>query len=698
MLELLAPAGSMEAVNAAVQSGADTIYITDGLTAAAKGDRAMDRDALAQSLRYCRVRGCRAAVSLSALCTDETLPGQVELAVFAAREGANALLLRDVGLISALRRVLPDMPLWGDVRLGVDSLEGAAAAAAMGLRRVLLSPELSLEQIAAIAKGSPIETGVIVHGPVCVAHSGQCYMSALAHEHRSDSCMRCPQPCRGRFSLGGRMDEKPLSMADQCLIDHMQALESIGLTCAVIEGRGRSPEYVAYTTRLYARAIRDKLTASEEERQYLLNAFGATGLSDSYLNGEPGPEMFAPPKEADRISSRFYADVRRSYQNSELRRVPVTFYAVMRPGEPALFAVEDERGHRAVYKGFEPLDLGRQGLSEARVREILYRTGGTPFSCKAVNCAIAPNLDYPDEAVEEARKELLHQIAEKSREPDTVTVGELPPKPEGKAPDGPPKLILQVTNEGQLTEDLAATEPDLLYVPAEILAAGTENIKPFLDRGVQIAAALPWVVSEAESPVLRELLEALKARGITQALIGNLGLLPAVRQAGLALRGDLGLNAANSWTLKFFSRSGFLSVAASGELTARQIGELAKPVNTEMVIYGRLPVMITHHCIIRNSAGRCSCTSPTSMGDAFGSVYPVVKEFGCRNTVFDARKTFLADHPEVYTDAGLWGLRLLFTTESPRECVAVTERYKAKSDYLPTNASRGAYQKGALWS
>ena len=153
MLELLAPAGSMEAVNAAVQSGADTIYIADGLTAAAKGDRAMDRDALAQSLRYCRVRGCRAAVSLSALCTDETLPGQVELAVFAAREGANALLLRDVGLISALRRVLPDMPLWGDVRLGVDSLEGAAAAAAMGLRRVLLSPELSLEQIAAIATG-----------------------------------------------------------------------------------------------------------------------------------------------------------------------------------------------------------------------------------------------------------------------------------------------------------------------------------------------------------------------------------------------------------------------------------------------------------------------------------------------------------------------------------------------------------------
>ena len=698
MLELLAPASSMEAVTAAVQSGADTIYIASGLTAAGRGDRPLDREGLSQCLRYCRVRGCRAAVSMSGLCTDDKLRSAAELAVFAVREGADALLVRDLGLISVLRRVLPDTPLWGDVRLGVDSLEGAAAAAALGLSRVVLAPELSLDQIASIAKGSPIETAVVVHGPVCVAHSGQCYMSALAPEHRSDSCMRCPMPCRGRFSLGGRMDEKPLAMADQCLVDHMEALETIGVKCAVIEGRDRSPEYVAYATRIYARAIRDKLTPSEEERGYLRDAFGATGLSDAYLNGEPGPEMFAPSPAADRTPSRFYAEVRKGYMNGELRRVPVKFYAVMRPDQPALFAAEDGRGHRAVYKGFDPIDLGHQGVSDARVRELMYRTGGTPFSCTGVECAIEPGLDYPDEAVEEARKALLHQIADMSRQPAEIRIGEMPDQPEGRSVEGPPKLILQVTAENQLTPELAATGPDLVYVPAELLAAGTAAIEPFVEKGAQIAAALPWVVSEAEGPVLRELLEALKARGIGQVLIGNLGLLPAVRQVGMTVRGDLGLNVANSWALKFLSRGGFASVTASGELTARQIEGLAKSVDTEMVVYGRLPVMVTHHCVIRNSAGRCSCASPTSMGDAFGSVYPVAKEFGCRNIVYDARKTFLADHPEVYAGAGLWGLRLLFTTESPRECVTVTERYRNKNDYLPTNASRGAYQKGALWS
>ena len=696
MLELLAPAGSMEAVIAAVQNGADTVCMAERLTAPGSRERSFDRDAMSQSIRYCRVRGCKAAVSISALCTDDDMDKALDLALFAAGEGADALIVRDMGFIDLLRRALPDMPLWGDVRLGVTSREGAATAAALGLSRVFLAPELTMEQIASIAKTCPIQTGVYVHGPVCVAHSGQCYIGALAHEHKSDSCMQCAMPCRGRFSLGGRMDEHPMAMADVYLMEHLEALETMGVACATIEGRGRGPEYVAYTTRLYAHAIREKVLPTEEEKHDLLYAFSAAGLSDGYYTGEAGPGMFASPPPADRVPSRFYSELRKSYMSGELRRVPVKFYAVLEQGKPALFAAEDDRGHRAAVRGYEPIDLGRQGVSDARIREILYRTGGTPFNCVHVSCAIDPNLDYPDEAVEEARRELLSQIADKTRAPRPVAHGQLPPKPEGREPAGPPRLIIQVTHAEQLTADLAALGPDLLYVPAEILAAGSGALTHFLDRGVQIVAALPRVISEAESPVLRELLAALRSRGVTQALINNLGLLPAVRQAGMELRGDLGLNVSNSWALKFLSRGGFKSVTASAELTAKQIAGLSKSVDTEMVVYGRLPVMVTEHCIIRNSAGRCSCATPTSMSDAFGSVYPVEKEFGCRNTVYDARKTFLADHPETYTGAGLWGLRLLFTTESPRECVQVTRRYKGESDYLPTNASRGAYQKGAL--
>ncbi len=698
MLQLLVPAGSMEAVIAAVQSGADMVYIGVRLTAPGKGERTLDRETLAQSLRYCRARNCRAAVALNALYPDSDIDKAVELALFAAREGASALLVRDKGLIFLLRQMLPDMPLLGDIRLGISSLEGVTAAAAMGLGMVTLAPELSGEQVAAIAKASPIPVAVCVHGPVCAAHGGRCYIGALAHEHTSDSCLRCHEPCRGRFSLGGRMDEHPLSMADVCLIDHLEGLEGCGVAAAVVEGRGRRPEYVAYATRMYARAIREKVLPSPEERNYLQHAFGAVGLSDGYLNGEAGPDMFVRVPAEEKIPSRFYSEVRRGYMNGELRRVPVTFYAVLEQGKPALFAAEDGMGRRAVYKGFEPIDLGRQGISEGRVREIMYRTGGTPYNCQGVNCAIGPDLDYPDEAVEEARRALLAQLADKSHDPAPVTEGERPAPPEPRESSGPPKLIIQITSETQLTAELAATEPDLLYVPAELLAAGAKGIEHFLSRGTQIAAVLPPVVSEAEGPVLRELLATLKARGIVQVVAGSMGLLPAARQEGMAVRGDFALNVANAWTLDRLGRAGFRSVTVSCELTARQIADMPKSAPAEMIVYGRLPVMVTDQCLIRNSAGRCSCSTPTSMGDGFGGVYPVEKEFGCRNTVYDGRKIFLADHPELYTKAGLWGLRLLFTAESPRECVLVTERYKEKNDYVPINASRGAYVKGALWS
>ena len=676
MLQILAPAGSMEAVIAAVQSGADTVYIGEGLTVPGRSDQTMDRDTLARSIRYCRVRGCVAAVAVDGLYTDESLSRALELALFAAREGAGALVVRDMGLISALRQVLPDMPLWGGARLAVSNLDSAAAAAAMGLSMVTLAPELSGEQIAAIAKASPIPVAVCVHGPVCVAQAGRCYIGSMAHEHKGDSCLRCAMPCRGRFSLGGRMDEHPLSMADVFLVDRLEELEAAGVACALIEGRGRRPEYVAYVTRLYARTVREKLPPSPEERTYLQNAFGAVGLSDGYYTGEAGPAMFAPAPAADKVPQKFFTELRRGYMNGELRRVPVKFYAVLEQGKPALFAAEDALGHRAVHKGFEPIDLGRQGISDGRVREILQRTGGTPFHCTEVNCAIAPGLDYPDEAVEEARRELLGQISDKSREPVAVRVGERPLRPEDQPPPGPPKLIVQVSGESQLTPELAATGPDLLYVPAEVLAAGAQGVEHFRSRGTQIAAVLPPVLSQAEMPVLTELLATLQAMGVRQVVAGSMGLLPAARRAGMAVHGDLALNVANSLTLDRLGRAGFVSVTASCEMSAKQIAAMAKSAPTEMVVYGRVPVMVTDHCLIRNSAGRCSCATPASMGDAFGGVYPVAKEFGCRNTVYDSRKIFLADRPEQYTASGLWGLRLLFTTESPRECVQVTERHK----------------------
>lgn len=696
MMELLSPAGSAEAVIAAVQNGADSIYMGFGITDAGRNEQGFSQEELAQSLRYCRVRGCHAAVAVNELVTDDTLDQAVSRAVFAARQGAEALLVQDIGLISVLRQVLPDMPLWGGVRMGIRDLDGVRTAAAMGVSRVMLAPELTREQIRHIAGAAPIETAVCVHGPMCFSHMGQCLMSAMAEGHRSDSVLRCAEQCRGRFSLGGRMDDRPMSIADVCLIDHLAELEEAGVCCAVIGGRSRRPEYVAYVTDMYARAIHEKVPPAQSDREELAELFAPYGLTDAYYTGAPERAVLGAPQKAERSPERAMAEIRKRYMDGELRRVPITFYAVIQPGRPAAFAVEDRHGRRAVYEGYAPVDLGRQGITDARVREILFRTGGTPYDCVDVKCAIAPDLDYPDEALEQARRALLARVTEQNREPPAAVVRDMPAPPAVLPRPERPAFIVEVRRADQITAELAASDPDWLYAPAEVLAAGQPALEAFRERGASVAAVLPIGLTDEELPVVRELLMTLRGMGIHDVLVGSPALIPAVLEAGMLPHGDQGLNITNSRAAQRMAQIGLRSVTASVQLSARQIARMAAAAPTEMIVYGRVPVMLTEQCLIRGSSGRCSCGTPTSMSDPFGNVYPVEKAAGCRNIIYDGRKIFLADRPDVYEKAGLWGARLMFTTESARECADVAGRYRGRNTYEPNNIGRGLYPKGAL--
>ncbi len=695
MLELLSPAGNTEAVIAAVQSGADTVYMGFGASDPGDSRTGFTSEELSRCLRYCRVRGCRAAVVLGELVTDDAFDTVIKRAQFAAQEGADALMVQDIGLISALRQALPDMPIWGDVRMDIHSVDGAKAAAAMGLSRLMLAPELTPEQIAEIARSVSAETAVLVHGPLCCSHIGQCFMGAMSDDRASDSALRCPEPCRGSFSLGGRMDDRPLSMPDLYLMDRLDELQALGVTCAVIGGRGRRPEYVAYVTELYSRAIRERVYPTQDEKERLLELFAPYGLCEGTFS-----EMQAPARADDtrtkRAQERGYAEIRRAYMEGERRRVPVTFYVVIQQGKPARFGAEDSRGHRAVYEGYAPIDLGRQGITAEHVQDVMYRTGGTPYNCVGIRCSIDPHMDYADEELEVARRALLSQITEQNREPAPVVSREPCPRPTGTVRLEEPAFIVQVSRAEQLTPELASVEPDRLYVPAELIAAGLTELEPFRAAGTTLCAVLPRVVTDEEKPVLRELLAALRGLGVREALAGSLGLLPSVLEAGLVPRADASLSITNTYAAERMAAVGFRSVTASFQLSAKQIAALAPAADTEMIVYGRVPVMVTERCLIRASSGRCSCATPTTMSDPFGNNWPVEKEMSCRNVVYDRKKIFLADKPDVYMRAGLWGVRLLFTTESARECADVAKRYRGLNRYEPNNVGRGLYPKGVL--
>ena len=221
-------------------------------------------------------------------------------------------------------------------------------------------------------------------------------------------------------------------------------------------------------------------------------------------------------------------------------------------------------------------------------------------------------------------------------------------------------------------------------------------VMPHLTAGTAdtaVGVILPRIAWDREFPALREKLEQLRALGVRDALVGNLGMFPVARELGFTLRGDFGLEIYNSQALKEYRHLGLQSATLSFELKFPQIRDISKGIDTELITYGRLPLMIMENCIIKNRTGSCSCQNTNILTDRKGARFPVVSAPGCRNELLNSQKLFLADKAADYRRLGLWAQRLLFTTENPRECVQVAQRYLDQGSWSPNEYTRGLYYR-----
>ena len=692
MIELLSPAGSPEAVIAAVQNGADAIYMGLGNFNARRGAKNFTDEEFERSMRYCRIRGCKVYVTLNTLVNDREIAQAVESARLASQLGADGIIIQDLGLAYAIRQALSDIPLHASTQMSIHNLAGVEAAAEMGMTRAVLARELSLEQIKFITQHASIETEVFVHGALCFCQSGQCYMSALIGR-RSGNRGMCAQPCRMQYSLGGRMDDYPMSLKDNCLVDRLRELEDAGVACLKIEGRMKRPEYTAIVTKIYSKALKEHRQPSDEEMETLEKAFSRQGFTQGYFNGDK-KDMFGRREEPDKDTEKLFTLARKGYSEGELRRVPVHFYTVAEKGMPVKAIAFDDDGNRAAAMGGVPEKARGQGLTATYITEQMFKTGGTPYNCVENRAQADPGLYLPASEINDLRRRLVSELSEQRAKPPIRRVGKLPEKPKGKLPTGDPAMIFQVLTEEQLSPELAALKPKYLYVPLTLMAEKLDLLRPFAEQGTIPVAVLPRVIADNEAAAVYDMLSRMFDQGVNEALVGNLGHAMLAKKAGMKLRGDFGLNTFNSLSMEVIRQAGFISATASFELRLSQIRDMIKPLDTELIIYGRIPLMVSDQCIIRHSAGRCNCQTPGQMADRMGSVFPVVKEFGCRNVIYNAHKLYLADKAEDVYAAGAWGLRMMFTTEGMRECVEVAKGYMGLSDYKPNVLTRGLYYRG----
>lgn len=685
MMELLVPAGNGEAVVAAVQSGADAVYLP-------LGRGYFSPEALEKALHYCRARDCLAYVAFPGLYADRDLADQAGLAVQAARQGAAAFLVRDLGLARTLRQILPELPLYAPMEMDVHDIGGVLALHALGYSRVCLAPETDFAAAAAIARQSPVPVGVQLQGELCVARPGHCRLAEAMGESGDGAC---PKPCRRDLSLGGRMDSFPLSVRDRCLLENLDRLAEAGVAVGLLGRIDTPPEQLALGCRLARDFLRDGKRPTAQDLDQLESAFSRYGFAEGGFFGKEDPQeslSAAPRPEPEREVQKFIAELQKGYTEGELRRVPVRFAARLRPGQPSEFAVTDSLGNKAACRGPVPAPAPESaGLSDRALAEILGRTAGTPFHMEEALCQISPGLGVLEEALGEIRKGLLQDLSELRGKVPPCAVRPMPATPEDAGEPGPPKLIVHLRSAQQLSRELADCKPDYLYLPLEDLASNPKPLAAFAAAGVTPVAVLPPVLPPDQGEELRRMLLEVRDMGVKEVLADNMGQVLLCRALDFSVRGGLGLRAANAWTLQVLRETRLLSATLSPELRLSHIRAMPKPLAAELVAYGRLPVLVTDRCLIRKSAGRCICQNPCHLSDRQGAMFPIMREFGCRNVIYDTKKLFLADRRRDYEQAGLWAVRLMMTTESPRECVAVTQAFQGRGGYRPNGATRGRY-------
>ncbi len=670
-IELLAPAGSPEGVRAAVQSGAGAVYMGFGIFNARRGAKGFSEDEMAEAIAYCRARGVKTNITLNILTGDRELEDALEDAKFLYEAGADALIIQDLGLARLIHSHAPDFELHASTQLTVHTLDGAKEARDLGFSRVVLSRECSRDSVRLITQNAGIETEVFVHGALCMCYSGQCYMSAVIGQ-RSGNRGLCAQPCRLPYNKG-----YPLSLKDLALAGNLTELEELGVSSLKIEGRLKRPEYTAVVTGIYAKLLKEHRPPTQEEWDALNRVFSRDGFTDGYYSGKKGDGMFGTKTDfpLSEVQTLYDEAARRFAIGKEAPLVPVSMHFTARLDTGAVLSANGVSAAAPVEKAVKRVALPEQ------VEKSLCKTGNTPFYVEHLRMDMEDGLSLPASLLNGLRRDALNLLLARRAAPPSRDWMDIVPQED--KPAGIAKGFLGFTASVRTREQAEALRGlglETVYAPLKVAAK------------TGLPAILPRVFSDREQPEIEMLLGEAMSRGTGTVLIGNIGQAALARRMGLKIRGDFGLNAFNTRTLYALSELGVQRQTLSFEARLAQIRDMEGTLETEVIAYGYLPLMVFENCVIRREHnGECACKNGvTYLSDRKGTRFAVLPEYGCRNTLLNSLPLCLRDD---FGRLGVATARLMFTLEPPEECARIAKAFISGAP-LEGGFTRGLYKRG----
>ncbi len=680
--EILAPAGGPEALEAALRSGADAVYLGGHAFNARRSAAGFDDAALDQAVRDCHLRGVRAYLTLNTIVYDGELQAAADFLYQAACLGVDAVIVQDMGIARLAREIAPGLRLHASTQMTVHSPAGVRLLRDWGFSRVVLAREMTAREVAEAAQTPGIETELFVHGALCMSVSGQCYFSSVLG-CRSGNRGLCAQPCRLPFSAEeGGADRTDLSLKDLSLMPRLREAAALGVSSLKIEGRMKRPEYVAAAVQ----ACRAALDGGDPDMDMLGAVFSRSGFTDGYFADRRGREMFGARRKEDVVrAAPVLGKIRSSYKD-EPQRVPVRFSFAMQPDQPCTLAVADEDGNRAQVSGALPQPALHRATDRELVERNLCKTGGTPFFAARIDCALGEGLMVPASSLNALRRDALEQLAQARIAPRPADVRRVRVKlPEAAAYEGKPRLRAQFARVSQVPLD-ALEDLEQLWLPLDEILRHRERLRQVDEK---LVAALPRGMFGREKQLAAQLAQA-KAAGIRSVVCPTIGAVQLAREAGLVPIGGWPLNLANSLSLEALYALGVQEAVVSFELTKERALELRSAVSCGFLAYGRQPLMLTRNCPVRNVKSCAQCGGKSWLTDRKGIRFPVVCDGGC-SEVLNAVPLFLADRMHAFR--GMRFALLLFTVEQPDECRRVLEMYAGRRPPEKT----GRLTNGLYW-
>ena len=686
-IEILAPVGNEEMLRAAVFSGADAVYLGfSGFNARTSANN-FDADTLKEAVRFCHARGVAVHVALNTTVYGGELPALEQAVRAVAASGADAVICQDLAVATLIGRIAPQLPRHGSTQMSVHSLQGALELKELGFTRVVLARELSLPEVEHITKHCGIETECFVHGALCMCVSGQCYMSAFLGG-RSGNRGSCAGPCRLPFEANSLPEGKPgrlhhLSLKDNSVIDQLDRLQALGVASAKIEGRLRTPEYVA--------AAVSACLAGREGRAYdrdlLKNAFSRSGFTSGYLDGKIDGTMFGVRSEADAEQTKKTLPMLRELYRRERSRVPVKMKLEIEEGGEKLTVTDADDNKAFAYGDAEP-QPARTDPTESLHRS-LAKTGGTPFAVEDRDITVEMDGGpwfIPGSAVNELRREALDALLKKREvlRPWPTTEEHVPALPLRTLP---PRRTLRARFESwdQVPERALDGIESLVLPIAQADRVPREwRCKTILE--------LPRVMfGRLEEDTARRI-AATQDAGFAGYEVSNIAHLRLCR--GLPMSGGFGLNITNQLAAQFYADNGLGSMLILPEVKDSDISTIAptragRPVPTGVLVYGHMPLMITRACPLQNIHDCAHCDKTGVLTDRKAKKFPVRCGLGVR-TIYNPVPIYMGDKPGALTvDYGV----AYFTLESREEAAQILDMIRTHAPF-EGDFTRGLYFKG----